>query len=540
MAYELDALIDLNRKDIAVPVLESLKEKQCDNGAIRAKDSVSWVCLPGLAQLAVCWYKIGDYEPADKALSWLEKHQRSSGGFFGSIGNKATYFPDVELSWAVKYYLDAHYLRVISFIDRNIDIFPDTIPLNDGRVEEIIKIIKPNDKVIEIGCGKGRILKLVNQVFPNTECVGVDISSKMLSKLPGNIERLEGSLESVPCPDNSFDVVFAVEVIEHSPNPEASIREMIRIARPGGWIMIIDKQKSHWGRKTCPPWERWPDLKEVKKILGIGCDKVTAKPIPYDKNPATDGLMVVWSGRKRSRLGGNEWNEVLISRSSQKSLVNRVRHNHISEWGQVILRATSLKEKVIEIGCGTGEISLHLAQAGRKTIGIDFEESNLEFIQKCASDLKVPIVTIKADATKTLPFCDSEIDCIWSSGLLEHFNKNDRKAMIREQARISRKKVISIVPNASCVAYRAGKTILEREGNWKYGLEMPILSLRNEFEEIGLHSVSEFTVGPKQALAFLPASHSLRKSLDRWLHSLPQKELQDCNQGYLLVTIGFK
>ena len=540
LAYELEALIDLDRKDLAIPVLEALKVKQSDSGAVRAEAASAWVCVPGLAQLAVCWYKIGDYEPADRALSWLEEHQQSSGGFPGSVGRKADYFPNVELPWAVKYYLDAHRLRVVSFIDRNVDNFPATISLKDGRVQEILKIIRSTDKVAEIGCGKGRFLKSVYQKFPNTHCVGVDISSKMLACIPNGIQKFEGSLENIPCPDNSFDVVFSVEAIEHSPNPEASIREMIRIARPGGSIMIIDKQKSHWGRKTCPPWERWPDIEELKKLLGISCDKVTAKPIAYDKNSASDGLMVAWSGRKRSRLCGNEWSEVLISRSSQKSLVNRVKHNHISDWGQIILLATSLKEKVLEIGCGTGEISLHLAQAGRRIIGIDFEESNLEFIQKCASDLRVSIMTIKADAMKTLPFGDSEIDCVWSSGFLEHFNKDVRKTIIREQARVSRKKVISIVPNASCVAYRAGKAILEREGNWKYGLELPILSLQNEFKIAGLHSISEFTVGAKQALAFLPTRSSLRKSLDLWMNSLSQKELQDCNQGYLLVTIGFK
>jgi malonyl-CoA O-methyltransferase len=540
LAYELEALIDLGREDLTIPILEALNEKQSDSGAVRAKNTAPWVCIPGLAQLAVCWYKVGDYEAADSALSWLEEHQRSSGGFLGSVGRKADYFPNVELSWAVKYYLDAHCLRVVSFIDRNVDIFPATIPVDDGRVQEIFKVIRPGDRVAEIGCGKGRLLKSVYQKFPDTQCVGVDISSKMIAHVPDSIQRLEGSLEDIPCPDNSFDVVFSVETIEHSANPEAAIREMIRIARPGGSIILIDKQRSHWGRKTCPPWERWPDIHELKGLISIGCDQVFARPISYGTNPASDGLMIVWHGKKRSRLTGNEWNEALISRSSQKALVNRVNHNHTSEWGQVILLNTSHGEKVLEVGCGTGEISLHLAQAGRKTIGIDFNSSNLEFIQKCADDLQVPIETIKADALDTLPFTDNEIDCTWSSGLLEHFEEEDRKAMLREQARITGKKVIAIVPNASSVAYRAGKAILEKHGTWKYGLEIPILSLRKEFEAVGLHSISEFSIGAKLALGFLPAGHLLRNSLNNWIESLSPKELQSCNQGYLLVTIGLK
>lgn len=111
LAYELEALIDLGRSETATPILDKLREEQADDGSVRGMQSVSWVCTPGLAQLAVCWYKIGRREPADKALKWLEAHQTQSGGFRGSYGEDASYFPDVEISWAVKFYLDAALLR---------------------------------------------------------------------------------------------------------------------------------------------------------------------------------------------------------------------------------------------------------------------------------------------------------------------------------------------------------------------------------------------------------------------------------------------
>ncbi len=540
LGYELEALLDLGRSDIARPVLHSLQEIQSDNGAVRAKDGVSWVCSPGLAQLAVCWYKIGMWEPADKAMEWLESHQRSSGGFYGGYGRGADYFPDAELSWAVKYYLDAHRLRLISFMDRNVGILPSEIPTDDGRVQAILKVVNPNDKVAEIGCGTGRFLKKLNELQPDIQCTGFDISRKMLDKLPDQIKGIEGSLESIPCTDNCYDVVFSVEAVEHSPNPAAAIREIIRVARPGGWIIIIDKQNSHWGRRVCPPWERWPDFEDLKEKLNLGCDNVTAERVAYSKNPATDGLMVVWKGRKRSNLTGSKWNEVLIPPYKQELLIKRIRHNQISEYGQVILLATDPGEKVLEVGCGTGEISLQLAQSGRKSMGLDLGNENLAFIQRCASELEISINLVAADATKKIPFFDNEIDCVWSSGLLEHFEKEQRREMLREQARVAKKKVIAIVPNAACVAYRAGKAILEKQGNWKYGLEIPLLSLRDDFEAVGLYNISEFSVGARQGLNFLPLKDSFRKNLSIWIENLTPNELQDCNQGYLLVTIGLK
>jgi malonyl-CoA O-methyltransferase len=539
LAYQLEALIDLGRADLAIPVLDELEKQQKSDGSVRGVGGAKWVCAPGLAQLAICWYKIGRWEPADKALAWLERHQRPSGGFLGSYGPGASYFPSVEIPWAAKYYLDAHRLRVLSFMERNANIFPSEVSLEDGRLQAILAVIRPGDRVVEVGCGKGRFLKAIRQVYPDTQCTGVDISPALLAHLPPDIERLEGALECVPCPDDSFDVVFSVEAIEHSANVEAAVRELIRIARPGGWVIIVDKQQSAWGRLACPPWERWPDADYLARLLRRGCDNVSYQAVSYDGHPA-DGLMLVWRGQKRSRLTGSEWHEVLISPSSQQAVVERVRHGRLSEWAQLILLETSPGEKVLEIGSVTGEISLHLAQAGREVTALDYSAESLAFIQRCAADLGVTIKTVQADASQPLPFTDDQFDCVWSSGLLEHFTPDERRKMLREWARITRGKVIALVPNAACVAYRAGKAYQEEQGIWPYGLEMPILSLRDDFKAAGLHVVSEYSVGAKHALSFLPPQHPLRKSLFAWMESMSPEELRDCNQGYLLVTIGTK
>jgi malonyl-CoA O-methyltransferase len=110
-AYELEALIDLGRREAAIPALNVLRRLQGQDGSVRGIGGVTWVCAPGLAQLAVCWYKVGDRTPADRAMEWLEEHQMPSGGFLGSYGSQATYFPDVEIPWAAKFYLDANLLR---------------------------------------------------------------------------------------------------------------------------------------------------------------------------------------------------------------------------------------------------------------------------------------------------------------------------------------------------------------------------------------------------------------------------------------------
>jgi malonyl-CoA O-methyltransferase len=301
LGYELEALIDLGHGDLAMPVLEALRRVQAEDGSVRGAKDVQWVCAPGLAQVAICWYKTGQWELADRALAWLDAHQRPSGGFLGSYGPEASYFPHDELSWSAKFYLDANILRVQAFFERHADSFPSHVAMDDGRTQAILSVVRPGDRVLEVGCGKGRFLEAVRQSLPETECAGVDISPALLRHLPKGVQELRGSLEAIPCPDDSFDVVFSVEAIEHSSNREAAVAEMTRVARPGGWVIIIDKQQAHWGRLSCPPWETWPEKTEMSRQLSRGCDDVTSNPVSYDDKPAIDGLMVAWRGRKRSR-----------------------------------------------------------------------------------------------------------------------------------------------------------------------------------------------------------------------------------------------
>jgi len=111
LGYELEALIELDLSDLAKPILEKLRERQRPDGSLPGKEGVSWVCVPGLAQLAVCWYKIEEQDPADRAMEWLEAHQQATGGFLGSLGKGAGYFPNTEIPWAAKFYLDAYHLK---------------------------------------------------------------------------------------------------------------------------------------------------------------------------------------------------------------------------------------------------------------------------------------------------------------------------------------------------------------------------------------------------------------------------------------------
>jgi len=104
--YMMEALIDLGEVELARGAIQQAAAIQRPDGAIPAYPGVEWVCAPGMAQLALAWYKLGDLERADRAFSYMEGLQNRSGGWYGSYGVGARYLPDTELTWAVKFFLD--------------------------------------------------------------------------------------------------------------------------------------------------------------------------------------------------------------------------------------------------------------------------------------------------------------------------------------------------------------------------------------------------------------------------------------------------
>jgi malonyl-CoA O-methyltransferase len=306
LGYELEALIDLGHPSLAADLLRRIRREQRPDGSVPGVQGASWVCAPGLAQLAVCWYKTRQYSSANRALEWLETHQEPSGGFLGGYGHGSSYFPEEEVPWAAKFYLDANLLRIRSFFDESTFIVPRSVHDSDGRAQTVLSSVMPRAKILEVGCGKGRYLRLIRKHFPDVECSGLDLTKKTLEELPRDTGRINGSMDLLPCRDESFDFVFAIEAVEHSQNLANAMREILRVARPGGTILVIDKPGSEWGRLDCPPWEYWPGEQELVQLLRSECVDVETWMVPFDGDAGLQGLMRAWRARKdpsRHRLG---------------------------------------------------------------------------------------------------------------------------------------------------------------------------------------------------------------------------------------------
>lgn len=100
-----------------------------------------------------------------------------------------------------------------------------------------------------------------------------------------------------------------------------------------------------------------------------------------------------------------------------------------------------------------------------------------------------------------LPFEENYFDVVFQAGLLEHFDKAARIKLLKQWGKVG-KVMISMIPNAASIGYRTGKDIMERNGTWEYGLELPQYSLKSEFFEAGFSVREEYTIGELHALNF--------------------------------------
>jgi malonyl-CoA O-methyltransferase len=300
-AYIIEALCDLGEVDLARTAMNKVAELQKKNGSVPAYNNVQWVCTPGLAQFAVIWYKLGMKENADNAMEYLEHIQNPSGGFFGCYGNgEREYFPNEEISWAVKYFLDAYYLKIKIEFNRKSDLFSDSIADNDGRLQEIISFFGDinNKKIIDVGSGKGRYLKALKKRCSESEYYAIDLSDEMLKYCPEGTEVKNNSILDIEYPDNFFDCVYSVETLEHAILPENAVKEMVRILKPGGKIIIIDKNAEKLGTLKIEAWEQWFYPQKILDNLKENNVDAKHKPIIFNGGIEPDGLFIVWEGVK--------------------------------------------------------------------------------------------------------------------------------------------------------------------------------------------------------------------------------------------------
>lgn len=108
--------------------------------------------------------------------------------------------------------------------------------------------IEKDFTVLDVGCGGGKTIHTLAGLASEGKVFGVDYSKASVAASrrtnaraieAGRVDIREGSVSNMPYPDDTFDVVTAVETHYYWPDPVADMRETLRVLKPGGRLVLI-------------------------------------------------------------------------------------------------------------------------------------------------------------------------------------------------------------------------------------------------------------------------------------------------------------
>ena len=192
-------------------------------------------------------------------------------------------------------YDNSYYGKGINKFGFSIESFIDYF--RKKKAKKLSKLISPNAKILDIGCGNGRFLHHFSSFGNNFELYGTEIEggSAARAKSIKEINLRIGSVEELDFNPEFFDLITLIHVFEHLQNPEATLRVINKIIKKNGLLLISFPNISSWQSKIFK--SNWYHLDPPRHLIffsptnfismmeKIGFEMVSQKGCSFEQNP---------------------------------------------------------------------------------------------------------------------------------------------------------------------------------------------------------------------------------------------------------------
>lgn len=132
------------------------------------------------------------------------------------------------------------------------------------KYEAVLANIHRAGRILDLGCGTGMLLMSLEKRAKFA--VGVDMSAEMLGAAKKRATKtglVLADADHLPFADESFDVVVSVTLLQNMPDPERTVRELVRVLQPGGKAIITSLKRKH-SPEQLTTWAIAANLKPLK------------------------------------------------------------------------------------------------------------------------------------------------------------------------------------------------------------------------------------------------------------------------------------
>ena len=148
-------------------------------------------------------------------------------------------------------------------LDNPLARLPETLLLGDCRAAilgELSRLIRGDEVVLDIGAGTGRFSLAIAKRLSTGRVICLDLSEEMLQHLRQKAEKeglhdriqiLHGEAAASGLESESVDFVMSNSVFHELSSPDSVLAEMLRVLKPGGWVLMTDFRDTRMSRLIC-------------------------------------------------------------------------------------------------------------------------------------------------------------------------------------------------------------------------------------------------------------------------------------------------